>query len=108
MHLAGGPPATTRGPAAGAVASVHRYVPPIPVTSGSEAGHPTVGYGITEPPLPTGLFLPFSVPPSPEAARTVTPFWAACVNAYRRLSRDCVLANDSSAAPKLIDITAAR
>src|SRR5258708_4112847 len=32
------------------VGSVQRYVPPTPVTSGSEAGQETVGCGIVEPP----------------------------------------------------------
>jgi len=32
-----------------AVAWVQRYVPPTPVTSGSEAGHSTVGTGIVDP-----------------------------------------------------------
>src|SRR2546423_9597499 len=37
-----------RGCEAVANGSVQRYVPPIPVTSGSEAGTPTVGKGVTE------------------------------------------------------------
>src|SRR5215468_11444031 len=38
-----------------AFGSVHRYVPPTAVTSGSEAGQPTVGCSMNEPPLPTGV-----------------------------------------------------
>src|SRR3954453_20580149 len=90
------------------VASVHRYVPPTPVTSGSEAGHPTVGVGIVEPPLPTGAFLSLAEPPSPEEASTVTPFAAAALKASRRFSSDCLEPNASSAEPKLWEMTSAR
>ena len=54
-----------RGWLAVAAGSVQRYVPPMPVTSGSDAGHDTVGYGMLEPPWPTGDFMPFADPPSP-------------------------------------------
>jgi hypothetical protein len=54
-----------------------------------------------------GLLTAFAVPPSPELARTVTPFAAAEMNACRRLSSDCVLLNDSSVVPKLCVITVA-
>src|SRR5262245_26949658 len=37
--------------------SVHRYVPPTPVTNGSDAGHSTVGNENAVPPWPTGDFL---------------------------------------------------
>jgi hypothetical protein len=60
---------------------VQTLVPPMPVTSGSEAGHSTVGYGIVEPPWPTGCFTEFVPPPSPDAAATVTPLAAASSNA---------------------------
>src|SRR5207244_3212307 len=53
-----------RGSSVAAVGLVQRYVPPTPVTSGSEAGHSTVGYGIRLPPCPTGDLLAFAVPPS--------------------------------------------
>src|SRR4051812_48473319 len=88
--------------------SVHRYVPPTPVTSGSDAGHETVGNGRVEPPWPTGVFLSFAEPPSPEDASTVTWFAAAALNASRRFSSDFLLPNASSAEPKLCEITSAR
>src|SRR5437879_13252955 len=62
-------------------ASVQRYVPPTPVTSGSEAGHHTAGYGSSVPPLPTGDLRMPSEPKSPEDASTVTPAACASVNA---------------------------
>jgi hypothetical protein len=64
-----------------AVGSVQRYVPPTPVTSGSEAGHSTVGYGISLPPVATGDFIVLALPPSPDDPSTVTPLAAACWNA---------------------------
>src|ERR687883_406441 len=67
-----------------AFGSVHRYVPPTPVTSGSEAGHSTVGYGIRVPPVLTGDLRTFAVPPSPDEPSTVTPLAAASAYAYRR------------------------
>src|SRR5262249_61747199 len=63
------------------VALVHSAVPPTPVTSGSEAGHSTVGPGIVEPPWPTGDLRMFAVPVSPAAPSTVTPLAAAALNA---------------------------
>src|SRR4051794_4218527 len=88
--------------------SVQRLVPPTAVTSGSDAGHPTVGNGIVEPPLPTGDFLSLTEPVSPDEASTVTPFCAAEMNAWRRFCSDCELPNASSAEPKLCEITSAR
>jgi hypothetical protein len=64
-----------------AVGLVHRYVPPTPVTSGSDAGHSTVGSGMRLPPFPTGDFFALAVPPSPDDPSTVTPFAAAFLNA---------------------------
>ena len=51
----------------------------MPVTSGSEAGHYTLGNGIDVfGPWPTkACFVAFAVPLSPEDPRTVTPFAAA-------------------------------
>src|SRR3954451_11009987 len=80
----------------------------MPVTSGSEAGHPTVGPGIVEPPLPTGVFLSLALPPSPEDASTVTPLTDAALKASRRFSSDCLEPNASSAEPKLWEMTSAR
>src|SRR6266550_3999189 len=88
-------------------ASVHRYVPPTPVTSGSDAGHSTVGNGKTGW-VGTGVNEAFAVPPSPELPNTVTPFAAAETNAWRRFCSACVLANASSAEAKLCEITFAR
>ena len=86
--------------------SVHRYVPPTPVTSGSEAGQLTVGKGkVTG--LGTGVFFELAEPPSPELASTVTPFAAAEMNACRRFSSDCVLPKASSVVPKLCEMTVA-
>ena len=64
-----------------AFGSVHRYVPPTAVTSGSDAGQPTVGFRMVEPPCPTGVFRMFDVPSSPVDASTVTPFACASWNA---------------------------
>src|SRR3954452_17726295 len=81
-HLAGGgAESILRGWLAPAVGSVHRYVPPTRVTSGSDAGHSTVGSSIVEPPWPTGVFLELAEPPSPDEPRTVTPFAAAALYA---------------------------
>src|SRR6266545_5375534 len=88
-------------------ASVHRYVPPTPVTSGSDAGHSTVGNGNVVG-FGTGVNELFADPPSPELPSTVTPFAAAETNAWRRLSSDWVLAKASSAEAKLCEITVAR
>jgi hypothetical protein len=60
---------------------VQRYVPPTPVTSGSEAGHSTAGCGIRDPPEATGDFVKFVEPSSPDEPRTVTPFAAASLYA---------------------------
>src|SRR5918911_1550890 len=79
-----------------AFGSVHRYVPPTPVTSGSEAGHSTAGCGISAPPCATGCFVKFVEPSSPDEPSTVTPLAAACSYAYRRLSSDALLPNASS------------
>jgi hypothetical protein len=54
--------------------SVHRYVPPTLVTSGSDAGQLTVGCSMNEPPGDTGVFFSSGVPSSPDDANTVTPF----------------------------------
>jgi hypothetical protein len=51
------------------------------VTSGSDAGHWTVGNGIVVPPCETGSFVEFAVPASPELASTVTPFCSASLYA---------------------------
>src|SRR5881392_2502984 len=91
-----------------AAGSVHRYVPPTPVTSGSDAGHSTVGNGNVVPPLPTGVLREFAEPPSPDEPSTVTPFWAADLNAYRRFSSDWALPNASSAEANDCEITVAR
>src|SRR5205823_5414253 len=84
-----------------------RYVQPRPVTSGSEAGHSTVGNG-NVPGFLTGVKVVLAVPLSPELPSTVTPFAAAETNAWRRFSSDCVLPKVSSAAAKLCEITEAR
>src|SRR4029077_7391117 len=93
VQFAGGWTLSTLVPVVG---SVQRYVPPTPVTSGSEAGHSTVGNGIRSlfGLLPTRLCLvPFAVPPSPDDPSTVTPFVDACTNAPRRFRSDFVLLN---------------
>ena len=87
---------------------MHRYVPPTPVTSGSDPGHETVGNGMRLPPFAVGCFVPLAVPPSPDEASTVTPFAAAFLNAKRRFSSDWELLNASSAEPKLCEMTSAR
>src|SRR5258708_36671505 len=69
LHFAGGPAVTVRGCAAVAVGSVQRYVPPTPVTSGSDAGHSTVGASMVEPPLPTGWLCELAEPPPPDEPR---------------------------------------
>ena len=77
------------------------------MTSGSEAGHSTVGNGIVFGFL-TGCFNTLAVPASPEAPSTVTPFAAAEMNACHRFNSAWVLPNDSSAAARLWEITFAR
>src|SRR2546421_12091409 len=47
-HLAGGSVLSTT-PLGALLGAVHRYVPPTPVTSGSGAGHSTVGRGMNVP-----------------------------------------------------------
>src|SRR5207245_702651 len=90
------------------VGSVHRYVPPTPVTSGSLAGHSTVGTGMVDPPLPTGVLRAFAEPPSPDDPRTVTPFCAAEMKAWRRFCSDAELPKASTAEAKLCETTLAR
>src|SRR4051794_34209000 len=46
QRVVGGPARYVRACRSFACGSVHRYVPPTPVTSGSEAGQPTDGNGI--------------------------------------------------------------
>src|SRR5207247_800001 len=89
-HCAGGDPESTASPVFG---SVHRYVPPTPVTSGSDAGHHTAGKGNGVGFL-TGTFGVAADPESPEAASMVTPCARAASNAWRRLRRQCVLLKD--------------
>src|SRR5438445_1982235 len=89
------------------VGLVHRYVPPTAVTSGSEAGQITVGNGIVAGFL-TGSFWMLAVPKSPDDASTVMPAACAALNASRRFTSDWKLPNDSSAAPKLCEITEPR
>ena len=103
-QLAGGSVLSTPMPVTG---SVHRYVPPTLVTSGSEDGHSTVGNGKT-PGFLTGVKVLLAVPPSPELPSTLTPSAAAETKAWRRFSSDCVLWKVSSAAAKLCEITVAR
>ncbi len=105
--MAGGLALSTVRPAL-AVALVHRYVPPTPVTSGSDAGHCTVGNGISDPPACTGVFSMLAVPLSPDDPSTVTPFCAAETNAWRRFCNDCALPNASSAEANDCEITLAR
>src|SRR6516225_9802360 len=102
-QMAGGSAESTVVPVTG---SVHRYVPPTAVTSGSEAGQLTVGKGKGDG-FFTGVFGELAEPPSPELASTVTPLAAAEMNACRRFSSDCVLLKLSSAAPKLCVMTVA-
>src|SRR5712691_553462 len=106
-------PGTTyfvRGWFVDAVGSVHRYVPPTPVTSGSEAGHSTLGYGINVfGPWPTrACFVAFAVPLSPDDPRTVTPLAAESLYANRMLSSDWEFPHASSAEAKLWEMTFAR
>src|SRR5947207_14993210 len=63
-HTAGGEVVSTVVPV---VASTHRRVPPTAVTRGSEAGHATLGYGISRG-LLVGSLRVLLVPPSPGAA----------------------------------------
>src|SRR3989442_15096971 len=76
-HCAGGDTESTPKPGFG---SVHRYVPPTPVTSGSDAGHHTAGKGNGLGFL-IGTFVVAADPKSPEAASMVTPGAVAASNA---------------------------
>src|SRR2546428_6800964 len=76
-HCAGGDTESTPSPVFG---SVHRYVPPTPVTSGSDAGHHTAGKGNIVGFL-IGTFVVAADPKSPEAASMVTPCALAASNA---------------------------
>jgi hypothetical protein len=67
-HCTGGDAESTPSPVFG---FVHRYVPPTPVTNGSEAGHQTAGKGNTVGFL-TGSFDNAADPKSPDAASMVT------------------------------------
>src|SRR5260370_42362892 len=87
--------------------SVQRCVPPTDVTSGSEVGQITDGYGMTAG-FFTGCFMVLVEPPSPEEASTVTPFCDAQMNAWRRFNSDCALPNAPSPGPKLCELTLAR
>src|SRR5256886_14697704 len=69
-HCAGGDAESTPSPVFG---SVHRYVPPTPVTSGSDAGHHTAGKGNIVGVL-IGTFVVAAGPESPEAPSKVSPF----------------------------------
>ncbi|MFJ9840280.1 hypothetical protein ACIRYZ_07400 [Kitasatospora sp. NPDC101155] len=97
---------TVRPPVA--LGSVHRYVPPTPVTSGSDAGHSTDGYGRVVPPDFTGVFSEPAVPLSPEEPITVTPLRAADLKACRRGSIDWGLPNAPSAEAEDCEMTFAR
>src|SRR6266702_1936334 len=103
-HVDGGFTLSTDVPV---TASVHRYVPPTPVTSGSDAGQYTPGPG-SRVGLFGGDFRNSAVPSSPEEPSTVTPAACASLNAKRRLSRDCVLPKARSPEAKLCEITPAR
>src|SRR6267142_782266 len=86
-------------------AFVQRYVPPTAVTSGSEPGQMTLGYGMSRESL-TGTFMPLVVPPSPLEARTVTLFARAFSNVVRSCFREArPLLNAPSPDPKLWLIT---
>src|SRR5581483_8848917 len=62
--------------------SWQRYVPPTPVTSGSEPGQPTFGNWSTSAPLPVmPCLFRFVLPKSPDEASTVTPASFASSNA---------------------------
>src|SRR5256885_3704764 len=63
-------------------AFVQRYVPPTAVTSGSEPGQITLGYGMIAG-FFTGSFMLLVVPPSPLEAKTVTLLARAFSNVVR-------------------------
>src|SRR5438552_2066966 len=89
-------------------ALVQRYVPPTAVTSGSEAGQATLGYGIVAGFL-TGSFIGFAVPLSPVEARSVMWLARAAMKAWRSCERAARPSwNVPSPAPKLILTTSAR
>src|SRR3989454_5556249 len=76
-HCTGGDTESTPSPVVG---SVHRYVPPTPVTRGSEAGHHTPGNGKIFG-LGTGSLESSADPKSPEDPSTVMPAASASLNA---------------------------
>src|SRR3989449_11103517 len=76
-HCEGGDTESTPPPVFG---SVHRYVPPTPVTSGADAGHHTIGKGNSDGFL-IGTFVVAADPKSPEARSLGTPGALAASNA---------------------------
>src|SRR3954454_18652671 len=90
------------------VTSVHRLVPPTPVTNGSDEGQPTSGVGSSLPPLPTGCLGEPVLPSSPELARKVIPCCVPEMKACRRFWSEALDPKDPSAAPKLWVTTSAR
>src|SRR5437763_17097286 len=92
-HTAGGEVVSTVVPV---VASMHRRVPLTAVTRGSEAGHSTLGYGISRGRLMRSFTL-LLVPPCRADASTV--MWLACdsTSARRRLDSDAAPAKASTA-----------
>src|SRR5712692_3167633 len=107
-HLKTGPAYKVRGWFVVAMGSVHRFVPPTLVTSGSLAGHQTAGLGRSEPPAATGVLIKPAEPKSPELPRTVTPFSAAEMKACLNCKSDVELPNASSVEAKLCEMTLAR
>src|SRR5438094_5162149 len=86
-------------------AFVQRYVPPTVVTSGSDAGQLTLGYGMIRE-FFTGTFMLLVVPPSPLEANTVTFAARAFSNVVRScLSEASPSLNAPSPEPKLWLIT---
>src|SRR5260370_35694780 len=83
LHLATGPANSVRGWLALACGAVQRYVPPTPVTSGSLAGHSTVGKGMVGKIL-GGCFCELAVPPSPEEPNPVRPSARAAIQSCAR------------------------
>src|SRR5258708_22604179 len=79
---------------------VQRYVPPTDVTSGSEGGQITDGYGMTAG-FFTGCFMVLVEPPSPEEASTLTPFCDPEVNARAQVHHDCAPPYTPSPEPNL-------
>src|SRR4051812_29632410 len=108
-HTAGGLTWSATRPALRSTSAlVQSDVPPTAVTSGSDAGQPTVAPLSVVPPLPTGVFLSLADPESPVEATIVTPLASASLNASRRFSSDCLLPNAPSAVPKDCEMTSAR